>query len=207
MAKEYSGIGFLLAILVGSGLGASIALWVDDRRSDARGTEAYEAMLDSLILELEDSFERGHYHAAEFVARVDQWRVKDGRGYPAVPGHYRIPGAPLPSRSAWQFAVDSGGIDALPPTLRMEIAYYYEEYAGIYRKYSRLAETTERDVMPLAIEGAESFYGTDGEILPKYRVHMELQLEFADELRMLSDKAGRLAVRLDSLRGESTSTE
>ena len=77
-----------------------------------------------------------------------------------------------------------------------------KEYAGIYRKYSRLAETTERDVMPLAPEGAASFYGADGEVLPKYRVHMELQLEFAEELRMLSDKAGQLATRLEALRVE-----
>ena len=207
MAKEHSGIGFFLAILVGSGLGASLALWVDDRRGDAQSAEAHVAILDSLILELEDSFERGHFHAAEFVARVDRWHQKDGRGYPAVPGHYRIPGAPLPPRSAWEFAVASGGADALPATLHMELAYYYEEYAGIYRKYSRLAETTERDVMPLAIEGAEAFYGADGEVLPKYRVHMELQLEFAAELRMLSDKAGRLAARLDALRQEPGNTE
>jgi hypothetical protein len=55
-------------------------------------------------------------------------------------------------------------------------------------------------VLPRLVAGPDAFYGADGRILPVFRVYMDLQQEFASDLRNLSAKAHDLRFRLENLR-------
>ena len=121
-------------------------------------------------------------------------------GVRAVPAYYRLPGAPSPPHSAWETAVVSGANRHIPPELRMEIGWFYEEYVGIHANYRRYNEITERELMPREYAGVDAFYAEDGELLPLFRVHRALQLEFANDLERLSLAAGNLAAELEMLR-------
>jgi len=59
---------------------------------------------------------------------------------------------------------------------------------------------TEREVLPRIALGPDAFYATDGRILPAFRVHMDLQKEFAADLRKLSNQAHDLRLRLETVR-------
>jgi hypothetical protein len=55
------------------------------------------------------------------------------------------------------------------------------------------------------VAGVDTFYGTDGRLLPVFRVHMDLQKEFATDLRRLSGMAHDFAFvsKLFSARGRA----
>ena len=59
---------------------------------------------------------------------------------------------------------------------------------------------TEREVLPRIALGPAAFYGTDGRIQPSFRVHMDLQKEFAADLRKLSNQAHDLRLKLETVR-------
>jgi hypothetical protein len=72
---------------------------------------------------------------------------------------------------------------------------------GIHDNYDRYNQFTERVVLARVALGPDAFYGTDGRILPAFRVHMDLQREFAADLRTLSNQAHDLRLRLETIRG------
>jgi hypothetical protein len=75
-----------------------------------------------------------------------------------------------------------------------------QRVAGIHDNYDRYNQFTEREVLPRLAAGPDAFYGPDGHILPMFRVHMDLQQEFASDLRNLTSKAHELRIRLESAR-------
>lgn len=180
--------------------GITLAFFVENYREELIERSAFERTLDGLIVELSHYRERGVAHAAQIEDRIREWEEKHAAGVRAVPGYYRLPGAPSPPHSAWQTAVASGAVARIPPELRMEIGWFYEEYVGIHANYRRYNEITERELMPREYVGPDAFYGDDGELLPMFRVHRQLQLEFAADLERLSLAAGNLAAELESLR-------
>lgn len=117
-----------------------------------------------------------------------------------MPGYYRIPGATHPPIAAWNTMVSSGLARLIEPKLRTELGYFYSEFLGIHDNYDRYNQFTEREVLPRLAAGPDAFYGTDGRILPMFRVHMDLQQEFATDLRNLSTKARDLRIRLEDIR-------
>ena len=86
------------------------------------------------------------------------------------------------------------------PKLRRELSYYYSEFLGIHDNYDRYNQFTEREILPRLAAGADAFYGPDGKLLPMFRVHMDLQTEFATDLRRMSQMAHDLRTRLETLR-------
>lgn len=180
--------------------GITLAFFVENYREELIERSAFERTLDGLIVELSHYRERGVAHAAQIEDRIREWDEKHAAGVRAVPGYYRLPGAPSPPHSAWQTAVASGAVGRIPAELRMEIGWFYEEYVGIHANYRRYNEITERELMPREYVGPDAFYGDDGELLPMFRVHRQLQLEFAADLERLSLAAGKLAAELESLR-------
>jgi hypothetical protein len=54
-------------------------------------------------------------------------------------------------------------------------------------------------VLPKALVGPDAFYGPDGRLLPMFRVHMDLQKEFAQDLRRLGIMAHDLRGRLEAV--------
>jgi hypothetical protein len=89
----------------------------------------------------------------------------------------------------------------IEPGLRIELGLFYSEMAGIHDNYDRYNQFTEREVLPRIALGPDAFYGADGHILPNFRVHMDLQKEFAADLRRLSNQARPLRMRLETVRG------
>lgn len=96
--------------------------------------------------------------------------------------------------------VTSGLARLIEPSLRTELGYFYSELVGIHDNYDRYNQFTEREVLPRLAAAPDSFYGSDGRILPAFRVHMDLQQEFAGDLRKLTARAHELRTRLESLR-------
>ena len=78
--------------------------------------------------------------------------------------------------------VSSGSVRLIEPGLRTELGLFYSEVVGIHDNYDRYNQFTERELLPRVALGADAFYGTDGRILPAFRVHMDLQKEFAADL-------------------------
>jgi hypothetical protein len=87
----------------------------------------------------------------------------------------------------------------LEPNLRRDLGYFYNEFVGIHDNYDRYNQFTEREVLPKALLAADAFYGSDGRLLPAFRVHMDLQKEFAQDLRRLSTLAHDLRGRLEAV--------
>jgi hypothetical protein len=77
----------------------------------------------------------------------------------------------------------------LEPKLRRDLGYFYSEFVGIHDNYDRYNQFTEREVLPKALSGPDAFYGPDGRLLPAFRVHMDLQKEFAQDLRRLGARS------------------
>jgi hypothetical protein len=96
--------------------------------------------------------------------------------------------------------VSSGLARLIEPSLRTELGLFYSEIVGIHDNYDRYNQFTEREVLPRIALGPDAFYGTDGRILPAFRVHMDLQKEFAGDLRKLSNQAHDLRLRLEAVR-------
>ena len=83
--------------------------------------------------------------------------------------------------------------------LRRDLGYFYSEFVGIHDNYDRYNQFTEREVLPKALLGPDAFYGPDGGLLPAFRVHMDLQREFAHDLRRLGTMAHDLRGRLEAV--------
>jgi len=101
--------------------------------------------------------------------------------------------------AAWNSAVSSGLARMVEPRLRMDLGYFYSEFVGVHDNYDRYNQFTEREVLPRMISGPDAFYGPDGHLLPVFRVHMDLQKEFAMDLRRLSGLARDLRTRLEAI--------
>jgi hypothetical protein len=95
--------------------------------------------------------------------------------------------------------LSSGLVRLIEPKLRTELGYFYSEFNGIHDNYDRYNQFTEREVLTRLSAGPDAFYGPDGHVLPIFRIYMDLQQEFANDLRNLSTKAHDLRVRLEGI--------
>ena len=182
--------------------GVTLAFFVENYREGLREAEELEEALSGLIHELNYLADRGVVHSTAIEESISAWHEADRTGVKAVPGSYRIPGSPFPPSGAWQSAVATGLDRKLPPELRLDIGYFYEEFIGIHSNYLRYAIITEQEVMPTALRGVENFYNVDGHIKAEYAVYMKLQLEFARDLARLLQHARQLAASLVEIQDE-----
>ena len=181
-------------------IGVSAAFVVDSYRDSRNQQAEYRQALAGVIAELNRYESRGRELADGVSAKIKEWESADRSGMRAVPGYYRIPGASHPPIAAWNTMVSSGLVRLIEPKLRTELGYFYSEFGGIHDNYERYNQLTEREVLPRIASGPDAFYGPDGRILPMFRVHMDLQQEFANDLRKLCEKARELRTRLESAR-------
>ncbi|MEP7016087.1 MAG: hypothetical protein ABI925_11660 [Verrucomicrobiota bacterium] len=154
--------------------------------------------MSGVIAELGRSEIRSREFADSITAKMVEWQNADKEGKRAIPGYYRIPGATHPPSAAWNTVVSSGLARLIEPGLRTELGYYYSEFIGIHDNYDRYNQFTEREVLPRVALGPDAFYSPDGHLLPQFRVHMDLQSEFASDLRKLGERAHDLRVRLET---------
>lgn len=195
-----SRVGWLAGQMFVIFLGVSAAFFVESYRETLSEKAELRQAIAGLVTELGHYEQRSPQLADGFKAENERWAAEDRAGRRAVPGHFRIPGAPYPPSAAWNTAVAAGILRLLDPKLRMELGYHYSEFLGIHENYNRYHQFTEREILPRLAEGPDAFYGPDGKLLPIFRVHMDLENEFAADLRRLAGEAHGLRVRLEALR-------
>lgn len=195
-----SRLGWLAGQLLVIFLGVTAAFIVENYRETASQREELRQSVAGLVTELEHYETRSAQYADAFDSAIENWKAADQQGQRAVPGYYRIPGASHPPTAAWTTTVNSGIARMFDPQLRRELAYYYSEFVGIHDHYDRYNQFTEREILPRLTAGPDAFYGSDGKLLPMFRVHMDLQSEFAADLRRLAKMAHDLRIRLQRLR-------
>ena len=196
-------VGWLIGQLIVVFAGVTAAFVVENYR-DARNQKAeFHQALSGLIAELNRYETRGLEFADGMDARISAWEEADRNGTRAIPGYFRIPGATHPPSAAWTTMMSSGLARLIEPGLRTELGLFYSEVVGIHDNYDRYNQFTEREVLPRIALGPDAFYGADGRIQPAFRVHMDLQKEFAADLRKLSHQAHDLRLRLEEVRGST----
>jgi hypothetical protein len=192
-------VGWLAGELLVVFAGVSAAFVIENYRDNRNQIAEMHQAVAGIITELKDTETKGRKYSDAILADIRRWEDADRAGKRAVPGYYKIPGAPHPPSAAWNSAVTSGVVRILEPNLRRDLGYFYSELLGIHDNYDRHNQFTEREVLPRAISGPDSFYGPDGRLLPVFRVHMDLQKEFAEDLRNLGGMARDLRVRLEAV--------
>ena len=194
-----SRLGWLAGQLLVIFLGVSAAFLVENYRQRENDKAETMQAVGGIIRELEDYETKSAEFADAFQSAIDRWNAADETGQRAVPGYFRIPGAPHPPSAAWNTTVTSGIARMLDPQLRTDLGYFYNEFIGIHENYDRYNQFTEREVLPRLSQGPDAFYGADGKLLPMFRVHMDLQTEFAADLRRLGKQGHDLRLRLEAL--------
>ena len=110
-------------------------------------------------------------------------------------------GSPFPPTPAWDAAISSGVASLYEPSLRLDLGYYFNEFVGIHTNYVRRLSFIEREVLPRARVGPQTFYDASGALLPQFGTEMELLADFAAELIVSSEWAARLIARLNASGG------
>ena len=172
--------------------GVTAAFVVEGYRERLNEARELRQAKEGILAELGRYQVRSVEHADSIDASIDRWRALDDAGEQAVPGHYRIPGAPYPPTAAWNAAVASGVASMFEPSLRLALGYFYAEFTGIHDNYVRRLVFIEDVIMPAAQRGAGTFYDAAGSIRPEFDIHMSLMAEFAGDLRRVAEQAGVL---------------
>jgi hypothetical protein len=192
-------LGWLTGELVVVFTGVSAAFIVENYRDNRNQIAEMHRAIAGIVSELASTGTKARKYSDAILAEMARWEDADRVGKRAVPGYYRIPGAPHPPAAAWNSAVASGIARMLEPDLRRDLGYFYSEFVGIHDNYDRYNQFTEREVLPRSLSGPDAFFGPDGHLLPVFRVHMDLQKEFAEDLRRLGGMAHDLRVRLEAV--------
>lgn len=192
-------LGWLAGELIVVFIGVSAAFVVESYRDNRNQAAEFHQALSGVISELDRSETRGREFVNAINTRIAEWESADRSGNKAIPGYYRIPGATHPPTAAWNTMVASGLARLIEPKLRTEIGYFYSEFVGIHDNYDRYNQFTEREVLPRVLLGPDAFYGSDGHLLPQFRVYMDLQKEYAADLSRLIAKAHDLRIRLEAI--------
>jgi hypothetical protein len=192
-------LGWLAGELIVVFVGVTAAFVVENYRDNRNQLNEMHQAVAGIIEELTQTETKTRTFSDEILADIARWEKADQAGQRAVPGHFRIPGAPHPPSAAWNSAVASGLARMLEPKLRRDLGYFYNEFLGIHENYDRYNRFTESEVLPKALLGPDAFYGPDGHLLPAFRVHMDLQKEFALDLRRLGVMAHDLRGRLEAV--------
>ena len=141
--------------------GVSAAFVVENYRDSRNQINEMHQAVAGIIAELKETETKTRTFSDAILADIARWEDADRAGNRAVPGHFRIPGAPHPPSAAWNSAVASGVARMLEPKLRRDLGYFYSEFVGIHDNYDRYNQFTECEVLPKALLGVDAFYGPD----------------------------------------------
>lgn len=188
-------VGWLVGQLIVVFAGVSAAFVVENYRDSKNQQAEFRQALSGVIAELKRYETRGVEFADSIDANVAAWQQADRSGTRAIPGYFRIPGATHPPSAAWTTIVSSGLVRLIEPDLRTKLGLFYSEVVGIHDNYDRYNQFTEREVLPRIALGPDAFYGTDGRILPAFRVHMDYRKNLP--LIYVSSPTRRMTFELD----------
>lgn len=173
-------------------IGVTAAFLVEGYRERLNEAQELRQAKEGILVELARYQVRAVEHADSIDASIDRWRAVDENGGQAVPGYYRIPGAPYPPTAAWDAAVASGVASMFDPELRLALGYFYTEFTGIHQNYVRRLEFIENVIMPASRRGSSSFYDSSGKLRPEFEVQMWLLAEFGADVRRIAGEASVL---------------
>lgn len=194
LARQASRFLVELAIVF---IGVSAAFMVDNYRDQREQARSLDAAYRGLVEEMKQYSTRGRAHAVHAREALAAYRSKHAHGERPPPAFYRVPGAEHPPEAVWQTSVASGVVNLMPPELRREMGWFYEENYGIADRYVRYAEFTESQILPGLKEARDVFHDPQtGELYPRFQVHMELLDEYATYLERQADWADRLMRRI-----------
>jgi hypothetical protein len=137
--------------------GVSAAFIVQNYRDNRNQIAEMHRAVAGIISELATTGTKARKYSDAIFAEIARWEDVDSAGKRAVPGYYRIPGAPHPPAAAWNSAVASGIARMLEPGLRRDLGYFYSEFVGIHDNYDRYNQFTEREVLPRSLSGPDAF--------------------------------------------------
>src|SRR5262249_50376888 len=120
--------GELLVVFVA----VSAAFVVENYRDNRKQVAEMQQAIAGLITELTTPETKARSYSEASLAGIARWESADHIGKRAVPGYYRIPGAPHPPSAAWNSAVASAIARMLEPSLRWDLGYFYSEFVGIH---------------------------------------------------------------------------
>lgn len=110
-----SRVGWLAGQLFVVFLGVSAAFFVESYRQSLSEKAELRQAIDGIITELKHYEKRSPEFADGFTAANDRWTAAARAGKRAIPGYFRIPGAPHPPAAAWNTAMASGILRLLDP--------------------------------------------------------------------------------------------
>ena len=190
----------LLVIFVG----VTAAFLVEGYRERLEDAQRLRQATAGIVTEMSHYATRSLEHADSIAARIEAWRAADRAGERAIPGYYRIPGAPKPPTAAWEATVASGVASLFEPELRLDLGYFYAEFLGVHDNYVRYLEFIEREILPRVASGPDAFYDPSGRLRPEFRAQMELLEEFGEDIRELGGAAAELRDRLAAVGDRDT---
>lgn len=93
---------------------------MENYRESVSQRQELQQAIAGIITELEHYRTRSAQHADAFDLAIQRWSAADREGRRAVPGYYRIPGAPRPPSAAWSATVNSGIARMIESKLRLD---------------------------------------------------------------------------------------
>ena len=116
-------LGRLAGELVVVFVGVSAAFVVENYRDSRNQAAEFHQALIGVIAEMDDAEIGGRAHVDAIRRNISEWETADKSDKKAIPGYYRIPGAPHPPAAAWNTMVASGLARLIEPRLRTEPGY------------------------------------------------------------------------------------
>jgi len=125
-------LGWLAGELIVVFAGVSAAFVVENYRDNRNQINEMHQAVVGIITELKETESKTRTFSDAILANIARWEDADRVGKRAVPGYYRIPGAPHPPSAALNSAVASGVARMLETKLRGDLGYFYSEFVGIH---------------------------------------------------------------------------
>jgi hypothetical protein len=195
-------LGWLSGELLVVFAGVSVAFIVETYRDNRNQIAEMHRAVAGIISELATTGTKALKYSDAILAEIPRWEDADRAGKRAVPGYYRIPGAPHPPAAAWNSAVASGIARMLEPWLRRDLGYFTAN--------SLLFMTTTIDTTNSQNVACCQGVSRAGRVLRTRRTSATgfsrphgLAKEFAENLRRLSGMAQDLCVRLEAVQSSN----
>src|SRR5207247_8544338 len=107
--------------------GGSAGFISEDYRDHRNQVAEMHQAVAGIIKELMSVETKAREFSNAILTDITRWEDADRAGKRAVPGYYRIPGAPHPPSAAWHSTVASGVARMLGAKLRSDVDYVYNE--------------------------------------------------------------------------------
>lgn len=177
-------------------LGVTAAFLVDDFRDRREASQRAVLLAGAIHQDIGDSLRVLAEIASAIEKGLSDFEAGLAAGQHPVPYVLEIRGALRPPSGVWESAGEIGLRDFADPDLLFELSYYYSESQGVADNFVRYAEFTEREFWPVALSGSSGFYGEDGELLGKFKAHIQQLRDYRSDIVRQLEWGAELQERL-----------